>query len=654
MKNTVTIPGLLLTLCACSNVCGQSVSGILNAYYQVTAVNTTSNTITVDNPAGLAPGQRVLILQAKGAAISSANDATYGNISVLNNAGGYEFNTICSINGNDVWLKDQFVHAYNAAGQVQLVTIPSYTSVVIAGTVTALPWDPVAGKGGLVVLEASGTITLNADIDVSGQGFQGGALVNYPKPAYDCGPVDFVSQYFLSMPASGNITGGKKGEGITDYISGQEYARGKLVNGGGGGNNANSGGGGGGNYGAGGLGGKRAGESLGNCHGQYPGVGGMSLSAYGYSAGNNRIFFGGGGGEGHENNALGTPGGNGGGMIILSAAAIAGSGGRLLANGLTPVNMGSHDPAKGAEGDGGGGGGAGGVIILNAPSITGSIAAEAIGGTGANSSYNANDCTGPGGGGGGGLVWSAGASVPSSITANVAGGANGIVNLANLLATCRGLANGAAPGAAGLAMAGYTAPVSAGPSCTVLASSELKYFTAVLSGEDILLSWALYTPVTDIRNFIIQRSTDPIHFTDIRTQAALRDTMTYHFTDAAENLEGDVYYRLAWKHGQGDLSYSRIIAVNRRPAPAGFSFRLQPNPVTDNPVLVVTSEREGGAMARIYSAQGQVLLTIGLTVHKGMNSFPLSLGALAAAGYFLAVDMEGRRQVKPFVKRGER
>ncbi|HVW62311.1 MAG TPA: hypothetical protein VHC48_19805, partial [Puia sp.] len=149
MKNAVTITWLLLIVCTCSNVCAQSVSGILNTYYRVTAVNTTSNTITVDDPAGLAPGQRVLILQAKGAAISSANDATYGNISTLNNAGGYEFNTICSINGNDVWLKDQFVNGYNAAGQVQLVTIPSYSSVVIAATVTASPWDPSTGKGGV-------------------------------------------------------------------------------------------------------------------------------------------------------------------------------------------------------------------------------------------------------------------------------------------------------------------------------------------------------------------------------------------------------------------------------------------------------------------------------------------------------------------------
>jgi len=396
---------LLMPVCHFSH--GQAVSGVLNTYYQVTAVNSGANTVTVANAAGLAAGQRVLILQAKGAAITTANSAAYGDISALNNAGGYEFNTICSISGNEIWLRDQFVNAYNVTGQVQLVTIPSYSSVVIAGAVTAAPWDPVTGKGGVVVVEASGTITLNADIDVSGQGFQGGALVNYPTPTYDCGPADFVTQFFLPMPASGNVTAGRKGEGITGYILNEEYARGKLANGGGGGNNANTGGGGGGNYGAGGLGGKRAGETLGQCHGQYPGYGGSSLTSYGYSAGINRIFFGGGGGSGHENNGVGTPGGNGGGIIILSAATIAGGGGRLVASGLFPVNPACGDPTQ-AEGDGAGGGGAGGVIILNAPTITGAITAEAKGGQGSNSSNTVGDCTGPGGGGGGGLVWTAG------------------------------------------------------------------------------------------------------------------------------------------------------------------------------------------------------------------------------------------------------
>jgi hypothetical protein len=631
---------------------GQSVSGILNTYYHVTAVNGAANSITVDNVSGLAAGQRILILQAKGAAITATNTATYGDVSALNNAGGYEFNLICSISGNEVWMKDQFVNMYSAAGQVQLVTIPSYSSVSIAGTVTAAPWDPVTGKGGVVVLEATGTISLNADIDVSGQGFRGGALVNYPTPTYDCGPLDNVSNYFLPMPASGNITAGRKGEGIADYITNEEYARGKLANGGGGGNNANAGGGGGSNYGAGGLGGKRAGESFGSCHAQYPGVGGSSLASYGYSAGTNRIFFGGGGGSGHENNGVGTPGGNGGGIIILSAATIAGGGGKLLASGTFSVNPINSDPTQ-AEGDGGGGGGAGGVIILNAAAITGAIPAVATGGRGSDASNIVNDCTGPGGGGGGGSVWTAGTSFPGAVTATVTGGANGVVSAGNAKASCRGLANGALSGSNGGGNSGYALPVSPGPACTILASSELRYFTAAPSGTAILLNWGLTSPApaTDIRSFIIQRSTDHTLFTDIAVLPVSGDLLAYDYTDPAENIEGDVYYRLSWTHGQGNFSYSRIIAVNRRPAPAAFSFRLLPNPVTDRPVLSVETEKEGSATAKIYSAQGGVIQSFALLLHKGMNMVPLSLQGLSAGSYFLTIDMEGRRQVKAFIRR---
>lgn len=653
MKTPVTIPRLLLLiLCTYSHVCGQSVSGVLNTYHSITAVNNATSKVTVDNAAGLSSGQRVMIYQAKGTTMVTTNGATYGNISSLNSAGGYEFNTICSISGNEVWLKDVLVNAYDVSGQVQLVTIPSYSSVVIAGTVTAAPWDPVTGKGGIVVIEASGTITLNADIDVSGQGFQGGALVNYPTPTWDCGPLDNVNQYVLPIPASGNTTAGKKGEGIAAYTPGLEYARGKLVNGGGGGNNANSGGGGGGNYGAGGIGGKRAGESLGSCHGQYPGVGGASLAAYGYSAGTNRLFFGGGGGSGHENNAVGTPGGNGGGMIILTATSIAGGGGRLLASGTNPVNPTNGNPVE-AEGDGAGGGGAGGVIILNVSSVSGAITAEAKGGAGSNSSNNVNDCTGPGGGGGGGLVWAAGGSFPAAVTAVVDGGISGVVSANNTKASCKGLANGALPGGIGDKLPGYVAPVSPGPGCTVLAVSELKYFMAKGAGQDVLLSWALVSPASaaDIRSFGIERSLDNISFMVVGEVSASVDSVSYRFVDAVGQTEGDVYYRLTWRHSNGDVSYSRIISVSRKPAPPAFSFRIQPNPVTDRCTLTMMMDHDGVAVASVYNAQGRALQRFGMTLHKGENMVPLSFGTLNAGAYFLSVDVDGRRQVRPFIRK---
>jgi len=649
---TVWLLALLIPICRTSYA--QSVSGVINTYYQVTAVNTSSNTMTVSSASGLSAGQRVLIYQAKGATYNSSNASTFGDVTASNASGAYEFNTICSINGNDVLLRDQFVNSYNVSGQVQLVTMPSYSSVTIGGTVTGGSWDPVTGTGGIVVLEASGTITLSADIDVSGQGFQGGPLVNWPSPTYDCSWTDTYNAYYYSAPASGNFTGGKKGEGIGAYATGKEYGRGKLTNGGGGGNNTNTGGGGGGNYGAGGAGGQRGGVTGFNCQGVNPGIGGASLSTYGYSAGSNRIFFGGGGGEGHENNGVGTPGGNGGGIIILSASTIAGLGGRLLADGAIGTNSACLDPTQ-AEGDGGGGGGAGGAIIMNASSITGAITASAKGAKGSDASNRVSDCTGPGGGGGGGLVWVAGASVPAAVTATVTGGANGIVSLGSTKgASCVGQPDGATSGAAGAAKSGYTAPASIGTTCTVLALADLKYFKADASGADVVLSWELSAPDKSaaIRNFFIQRSTDASRFINIASLPAGQDSSLYSYTDADPDPGSTLYYRLAWQYNDGSWSYSRIVAVSMGATPATFSFQLQPNPALQHMTLTVFSTGDGNASVAIASAQGQLVHSFRILLHKGANTIPVDLRMLAPATYFLIVEEGGRRMVKPFIKKG--
>jgi hypothetical protein len=652
MKASTTIV-LLLT----SFVCGylkagaQTASGVVNSYYQVTAINATANSITVTNASGLTPGQRVLIIQAKGAAINGANASTFGTITAINDAGNYEFNTICTIAGNTVVFKATLLNPYDPAGLVQLVTIPSYASVVVSGTVSSTPWSPTTGTGGIVVLEATESIYLNADIDVRGQGFLGGALVNYAIPPYDCEWYIPVTGYYLSLPASGDYTGGEKGEGITDYIAGEEYGMGKLANGGGGGNNNNTGGAGGGNYGAGGAGGQRAGESRFDCQGAYPGIGGVTLAAYGYSTAVNRIFFGGGGGSGHENNGVGLPGGNGGGIIILSAPAIIGGGGQLLASGVAPLNPTNTDPTQ-AEGDGGGGGGAGGTVVLNATSITGAITVQAQGANGSNSSNLVNDCTGPGGGGGGGAIWTAGGSIPVAISASVTGGSNGVVSAGNSKVACRGLANGATPGGIGVSQAGYVLPESATNTCVPLALSLLKYFTGVPVDQSIQLTWGLNSPsaASTIQSFTVERSTDQLHFTDVTTIAASVDSITYHYTDNAA-IGGTLFYRLVWLNNDGQLSYSQILAFERPLDPSIAMIRLEPNPVSDQLSVNLFSTRQETASLRLFAAQGQLLSSNPISLQVGMTSVVLPVSDLPAATYFLVVETKERREVKPFIKK---
>src|SRR5579872_6288368 len=103
MKTPVRIAlSLILTALYCEGAQCQTVSGVVNSYYAVTAVNTASNTVTVTNTAGLYNGEPILLIQMKGATVNGSNNAAYGSITAINDAGNYEFNTICSISGNEV------------------------------------------------------------------------------------------------------------------------------------------------------------------------------------------------------------------------------------------------------------------------------------------------------------------------------------------------------------------------------------------------------------------------------------------------------------------------------------------------------------------------------------------------------------------------
>lgn len=653
MKTLVRIAlPLILTALYCKDALCQSVSGVVNSYFAITAVNTASNTVTVDNAAGLYNGQPVLIIQMKGATINSTNTASYGTITAVNDAGAYEFNTICSISGNEVWLQNKLVNAYDPTGNAQMVSYTSYSDVTVSGTVNASAWDPTTGKGGVVVLAATNSITLNANIDVSGQGFQGGVLVNYAIPPYNCDFLHTVNGYFYNDPGTGYNTAGTKGEGIAAVITGEPDGRGMLANGGGGGDNANSGGAGGGNYGAGGPGGTRVGESPFDCQADYPGIGGASLAAYGYTTGANRLYMGGGGGSGEENNAAGEPGANGGGIIILSAPTIGGGGGQLLANGLQPTNSANTDPLQ-AEGDGGGGGGAGGTIILNATSISGAISASANGGQGSNSSEYVNDCTGPGGGGGGGMIWAAGASFPAAVTASVSGGANGVVSLLNSKVACRGAANGATSGAVGLAQSGYAAPAAGSSVCTVLASSVLLSFNAVPSHDEVALAWTLSSSATTagIRSFVLQRATDSSSFEDLATVPASSDSVSYRYTDPAQGIIGPVSYRLSWQDQTGAWFYSRIVQLTLTPGPEGPSLAIQPNPATDQLTLTVYAREAGNAGITVSDVLGQSLFSLRVSLRPGVNMVVIPLRDLAPAVYILTLDQASGRSVKEFIKK---
>src|SRR6476646_3840856 len=119
-------------------------------------------------------------------------------------------------------------------------------------------------------MESTNTLTLSASIDASDAGFRGATYLDFPIPPNNCDFTNNISDYAIPNPTVNQyINGDRKGEGITLGNTSYELGRGKLANGGGGGNNHNSGGAGGGHYGTGGSGGQRSNEGAFNCHGQF-------------------------------------------------------------------------------------------------------------------------------------------------------------------------------------------------------------------------------------------------------------------------------------------------------------------------------------------------------------------------------------------------
>lgn len=227
-----------------------NINGIINKYAAVTAIDFCNNNVTVNSTTGFSVGQRVMIIQMKGAEIDASNSAAFGNINDYKGCGDCEM-TIKTITGNVIEFKYALIRNYEASGSVQLVSLEEYTDAIVTAPLTAQAWD---GSTGGVLLLKTNTLTLNDSITVKGKGFRGALYENDNawQACFNNGTGGATDYYCATINC-----GAPKGEGIG--TAGFNYGRGKNGNGGGGGgDDHNTGGGGGSNAGAGGRGGVRS------------------------------------------------------------------------------------------------------------------------------------------------------------------------------------------------------------------------------------------------------------------------------------------------------------------------------------------------------------------------------------------------------------
>jgi len=525
-----------LWMLPCTLLSQTNISGIVNSYYKVNGINYSESGLKLDNVSGLATNDRVMIIQMKGVTVNTSNTNSFGSVSSLNEAGNYELATVCAVRNDSVFLLQQLLRTYTVADKVQLIKIPRYVSANVTAPLEAAAWDSASGKGGVLAILVTGTLTLNAPVSASAKGFKGGSFY---KDGGGCGTNAFQNYAYNPNPTTylfySNVQlAAWKGESVSDQPTALDGGKGACANGGGGGNNHNNGGGGGSNIAAAGKGGDNL--STTGCGGQQAGIGGYALS----SNSGAKIFFGGGGGAGHANNTTTSSGGGyGGGIVFIQAQTLESNGFSISANGSTGGNT---------FGDGASGGGGGGTIILSVNNYTDAVSIEAKGGNGGqvDDELISGRCYGEGGGGSGGIIYFSGLQ-PAGIL-DVAGGSKG-VKLNSTCASSTGM-----NGAAGSQIINYGFMESgtlSGCGAAVLDAAWL-YFRISSSANSVLLQWGKTSAANS--NFLVERRKEG-NWIQI-AQIPAGNKQEYSFRDPYVTA-GTYQYRLKLINNQ-KTSYSSI------------------------------------------------------------------------------------------------
>ncbi|MFM7331960.1 MAG: hypothetical protein ACKO1L_09925, partial [Brachymonas sp.] len=227
----------------------------INSYYPGTGASVSAGSTSipigaVDTAGGgsstaIASGDLLIVMQMQGAQINSSNTDCYGdgvggcttitfttgaqyaggNLATNYRAGLWEYCTATSAAGASVSVLcggsgGGTVNAYQASSasssdgayRYQVIRVPQYSSVSMAGTVTAASWN--GSTGGVLGLQATGTVTMvGFNLDAIERGFRGGGGVVYFSAS--ASPTFSVSGGNAGVDR-GNLAAGPLGDGVAE------------------------------------------------------------------------------------------------------------------------------------------------------------------------------------------------------------------------------------------------------------------------------------------------------------------------------------------------------------------------------------------------------------------------------------------------------
>lgn len=176
-------------------------------------------------------------------------------------------------------------------------------------------------------------------------------------------------------------------------------------------------------------------------------------------------------------------------------------------------------------------------------------------------------------------------------------------------------------------------------SCPLLDVKILDFFGA-LSNNKASLQWSSQNE-NELKEYIIQKSLDGVHFDDVGQEAARQYSKTsdYNFTDPSDILN-TVYYRLKLLNTVNtDVKYSKIISVYNRNTPFTISVV---NPFSSSIKMSVFLPLQGNVEFNLCDMYGHSVNKKAMKLYKGNATVSIDdVSSLPAGLYILRAIFNG-------------